>query len=109
MCAVLDGMRGNCSSSIPLDTKCEICLCVWLASESLWLQLSTALQEGVRTDDGDDSDNTLAIVITAVATCVATALAVGFICFVISCIHHNMYKKRIQKTVSFDNGYEMKS
>ena len=97
---------------VPLNSTLNVrfVLCVALLENMLpSFQLSTAIQSGVSEDDGVDSNNTLIIVITAVATCVATALAVGFICFVISCIHHNMYKKRMQKTVSFDNDYELKS
>jgi len=95
-----------------LDTECETLQYVPVcASESPWLQLPTALQGPVRTDNGDDSDNTLAIVITAVATCVATALAVGFLAFVIAAVHHSMYKKRTQKAVpvSVHNEYELKT
>ena len=110
VCAVLDNIRGNCSSPIRLDPKCKICLVDSSVRESLSFQLyTTALQGRVSTDDGDDSDNTLGIVITAVATCVATALAVGLLCFVIFFIYHRMYKKRMQKTVSFNNDYELKT
>lgn len=69
----------------------------------------TALEGGVTTDDGDDSDNTLAIVISVVVTCLVTALAVGFLSFIIAAVHHRMYKKRNLKMVSCSNEYELKT